>query len=244
MDCSSLLVDTQDEAYETDPDESGIAAGDIDAEEAFASGMAAYEEDEFEDALELFNDVIRAEKDHHEAYNMLGLTFAALDMPREAWRSFKHALRTQENDKYTLFYVADFLADVGDYEMAKHFAERHLEQEEDPAEREEMEEILQKVNAHLAAGDRGGFMADMNIDMESLTSMCLECKARLPVDAPYCPVCGAVHIYPEDADEYEGFERGGDWDDDDEEEESLVSEEEDSFVDDDEEDLEDEEDRY
>lgn len=215
-DCNSPLVESLDDDFEADR---VTAVGDLspeEIEEIMQSGMAAYEDDEFEDALECFNEVIRANPDHHDAYNMLGLTFAALNYHREAWRSFKHSLRTDENDSCTLFYIADFLCDMGDYELAKEFGERHLEVEEDGDERKAMEEIYARINARIEAGDRGSFVADMTLELESLTSNCLECKARLPMDAPYCPVCGAIHIYPEETLDVDAFDdEDPDWDDDD-----------------------------
>ena len=218
--------------------------GEINVEETFTNGMNSYDEEEFEDALELFNDVIRAEKDHHEAYNMLGMTFAALELPREAWRSFKHALRTDENDKNTLFYIADFLADQGDFEMAKYFAERYLEMEHDKVEREEMTEILERVETHLEAGDRGTFTADLNLNMEDLVSVCGDCKTRLPYDAPYCAICGAAHIYQEDADEFEGYTRESDWDEEEEDEEAIRTEDEELPIKEVDEEFEEDEDKY
>ena len=218
-DCNSPLVESLDDDYDG---EVTALAGDLTAEEIeeiLQSGVAAYEDDEFEDALECFNEVIRANPDNHEAYNMLGLTFAALNYHREAWRSFKHALRTDETDTCTFFYIADFLCDQGDYELAKEFAERHLEIEEDEEEVTAMQEVYNRINARIEAGDRGAFIADMTLELESLTSNCLECKARLPMDAPYCPVCGAIHIYPEETADISGIEDDeGDWDDEEESE--------------------------
>jgi len=215
-DCGSQLVESLDDVFEGDVVEDNDLTSD-EIEEAFSNGMSAYEDDEFEDALEYFNEAVRADGEHQEAFNMLGLTFAALDMPREGWRSFKHALRIDENDSVTLFYIADFLCDQGDYELAKEFAQRHLAVEKDEDERVEMEGILDVIQKHFDAGDQGSFVADMALELEVLASACLECKARLPMDAPYCPICGAIHIYPDETVEFDAFENGeDDWEDDEE----------------------------
>ncbi len=232
-DCGSLLVDAADEDFDEDDvvEESDLTADEI--EEAFSNGMASYEDDEFEDALESFNDVVRADNEHQEAFNMLGLTFAALDLPREAWRSYKHSLRIDDSDPVTIFYIADFLCDQGDYELAKDFARRHLEIEKDIEERQEMLAILEKIQKHLDAGDSGNFTADTSLELDNLSSSCLECKARLPVDAPYCPVCGAVHIYPDETVEFDAFQSADDEYDDEDDVPRLDSEEAISGEDDD-----------
>jgi tetratricopeptide (TPR) repeat protein len=215
-DCGGQLVESLDDDFEGDVvDDSDLTADEI--EETFSNGMSAYEDDEFEDALEYFNEVVRADIEHQEAFNMLGLTFAALDLPREAWRSFKHALRIDGNDPATLFYIADFLCDQGDYELARGFSSRHLAVEKDEEEREEMQKVVARIQQHFDAGDQGSFVADMALELEIFASACLGCKVRLPMDAPYCPVCGAIHIYPEETVEFETLEDSeDDWEDDDE----------------------------
>jgi len=214
-DCGSDLVDSLDDDFD---DCNAVAKRELsigEAEEAFSNGMAAYEEDEFDEAITYFTEVVRADPEHLDAFNMLGLTFAALELPREAWRSFKHAIRLKENDSNTHFYIADFLCDQGDYELAKEFAERYFKLEHDEEEGAEMSKILEEINGHIRAGDRGSFVGDLSFDLETLASTCPECKVRLPLDAPYCPVCGAAHIYLDDLSDYEyDDESEDDWEED------------------------------
>lgn len=204
-DCEVDLVDSLDKAPKNDLTVKA-AIETSKARDLLGIGSDAYDKDEFEEALEHFTGVIKLHPNHPEAYAMLGLTFSALGFTREAWRSFKLALKADANDPNTLFYAADFLTDQGDYEMAKILAGRFLEVEKDSEEKAEMDELLERINAHLEAGDKGKFTADIAIDLENLLESCKECKARLPADAPYCPVCGAIHFYGAEIEEVDEFD--------------------------------------
>jgi|GEM_PF-1311524 len=154
VDCKVPLVRTLDETVEAssqDDDGSG-AEGSPSAEylRLLRGGEEAYDGENYRNALNLLNEASQLEADDSDVWALLGLTYQALGAKREAWRSFKFALRADSEDTNALWYAAQFLFEEEDYEMAMSFVRRYLELEDDPAERKEAETLSEDIAYHLA----------------------------------------------------------------------------------------------
>jgi hypothetical protein len=89
------------------------------------------------------------------------MTYANLDFPREAWRSYRLALLADPENLNALWYSAEFLYNLEDFVLCQMILQRYLQLEDEPEQRTEAEELLGEVN-HLIGEERelGVMVAD------------------------------------------------------------------------------------
>lgn len=118
-------------------------------EKLVEAGNAAFDEDNYEYALECYHRAAVLDGSDPGIWASLGLAFSNLDFPHEAWRSYKLALTVDPDHTNTLWYAAEFLEGVEDYQLAALMLERYLKLENNPQRRAEAEELLKEVGQHL-----------------------------------------------------------------------------------------------
>jgi len=118
-------------------------------EKLLEEGESAYDREDYRTALKVLNRASQICQDEPDVWCLLGLTYQALELDREAWRSFKLALHQDPNDLSSLWYAAQFLYEREDYPLAMSMIERYLELEEDPDERKEAETLKEEIAYHL-----------------------------------------------------------------------------------------------
>jgi tetratricopeptide (TPR) repeat protein len=115
----------------------------------FERGEQALDAEDFRKALDQLNKASLLNPDNVEVWNLLGLTYQALGHDREAWRSFKFALRADPDDTHALWYAAQFLHEREDYPLALSFISRYIELETDANELKEAESLREDIKYHL-----------------------------------------------------------------------------------------------
>jgi len=153
IDCKVPLVQTLEDANEESTrEEASTDEGSQNAEylRLLRGGEEAYDSEDYQTALKLLNEASQLEADDSDVWALLGLTYQALGARREAWRSYKFALRADSEDTNALWYAAQFLFEEEDYELAMSFVTRYLELEDDPAERKEAESLREEIAYHLS----------------------------------------------------------------------------------------------
>jgi len=118
-----------------------------------AAGNEAFDAEKYERALECFHRASVIDGSDAEVWSSLGLTYANLDFPQEAWRSYKLALYNDPEHRDTLWYAGEFLFNMEDFELAKLLLERYIRVEGDESRREEAREILTEVNLQLGVDE-------------------------------------------------------------------------------------------
>ena len=120
--------------------------------ELISTGDAAFDREDYERALECYHRASALDGSEPEIWAFLGLTYANLDFPREAWRSYKLALTVDPEHTDTLWYAAEFLANMEDYLLAKLLLERYILRETDTNQLSLARELLANVSQHAPAG--------------------------------------------------------------------------------------------
>jgi len=139
-------------------------------------GEQAFDAEDSRKALELLNEATHLNADDPLVWNLLGLTYEALGHDREAWRSFKFALRADQEDLHALWYAAHFLFEQEDYSLAMNFIKRYLELETDAAEIKEAEHFKEDVDYHLRS------LEDLNSGGNAATRFEDEVEEEIPPD--------------------------------------------------------------
>jgi tetratricopeptide (TPR) repeat protein len=107
-----------------------------------AAGHAAFDEGDYARALDCYHRASLVDGSDAQVWSALGMAYANLDLVREAWRSYKLALASDETHVDTLWYAAEFLYNTEDFVLARVLLERYIALEEDPLRREEAREML------------------------------------------------------------------------------------------------------
>jgi tetratricopeptide (TPR) repeat protein len=225
--------------------------------ELIKTGDEAFDAEDYDRALECYHRASALDGSEPEIWAYLGLTFFNLDFPREAWRSYKLALTIDPEHTDSLWYAAEFLANMEDYLLAKLMLERFLVRETDSHQLSLARELLESVNQHLPASegkapsrqrsveddeenveasddlddeeddleevagedseladvdedgdfddvldeddygeqDDEAFIAGLNLQLSGLETTCGNCGTPIPLDAPYCYNCKAIHFF-------------------------------------------------
>lgn len=128
-----------------------LAARELSTDEAakrerlLAAGHEAFDGEDYARALDCYHRASVLDGSDAKVWGMVGLAYANLDLPREAWRSFKLALVCDPEDLDTQWYAAEFLYNIEDFVLARLLLERYVTRETDPARLEEAEEMLADV---------------------------------------------------------------------------------------------------
>ncbi len=149
VDCKVPLVSELEEDVAVDLSETESERKRRDFERLFERGEQALDAEDFRKALDLLNKASQLNPDEVEVWNMLGLTYQALGHDREAWRSYKFALRADPDSTNALWYAAQFLHEREDYPLALSFITRYIELESDPEELKEAESLREDIKYHL-----------------------------------------------------------------------------------------------
>lgn len=124
--------------------------------ELIQAGDDAFDKEDYERALECYHRASALDGSEPEIWAYLGLTYANLDFPREAWRSYKLALTADPEHTDSLWYAAEFLANMEDYLLSKLLLERYLVRETDSHQLSLARELLATVSQHVPASAEAG----------------------------------------------------------------------------------------
>ncbi len=155
-----------------------------------AEGNTAFDDDEFERALDCFHRASLVDGSDPEVWNLLGLTYTNLDFNQEAWRSFKLALQIAPDNLNSLWYSGEFLFGIEDMALTGLVLSRYVELEKDESKRNEALEMLKEAQLELKESDDSGSPTQFSAENYDLADEA------------------------EDADEFDGFEIDSDDDDD------------------------------
>jgi len=115
------------------------------------AGNDAFDSEDYMRALDCFHRASVLDGSDGSVWCTLAMAYANLDMPREAWRSYKLALLADPDDTETLWYAAEFLFNLEDFSIARVFLERYIALEGDVRKQAEARELLKE--AILQVGD-------------------------------------------------------------------------------------------
>lgn len=123
-------------------------------EQLMAAGDSAFDNEDFEKALDLYHRATVLDGQDPVAWTALAMTYFNMEFIKEAWRSYKLALRADPDNTATMWYASEFLFNMEDYELAKALLERYTERESDPERLLEAKDMLAECERELAM--RGG----------------------------------------------------------------------------------------
>ena len=112
-------------------------------------GNEALDNDDYKLALECFHKITILDGADANGWNMLGVCFSNLEFAREAWRSYMLALAADPENLDALWYAAEFLSTMEDFELARLMLSRYIELESDEERLEEAREELDEINRQL-----------------------------------------------------------------------------------------------
>jgi tetratricopeptide (TPR) repeat protein len=163
IDCKVPLVRELPETVEPAKAEADKKKAQEDYQKLLTRGEDAFDKEDYRKALKLLNQASQINADEPHVWNIMGLTYQNLGHDREAWRSFKFALRADQDDPHALWYAAQFLFEQEDFKLAIVFISRYLEIETDPAELKEAEQLREDIAYHLRS------LEDLSTGSEALT---------------------------------------------------------------------------
>jgi tetratricopeptide (TPR) repeat protein len=94
-------------------------------------GHQDFDNEEYKPALAKYHQASVMNGGEAAIWCYLGLAYANLDLPHEAWRSYKLALVLAPDDTDTWWYAAEFLAEMEDYTLALAMLNKYMELETD-----------------------------------------------------------------------------------------------------------------
>ena len=118
--------------------------------ELLEAGHSAFDVEDYKLALQHYHEASLLNSAEPEVWSALGLTFTNLDFNREAWRSHKLALAADPDRADSLWYAAEFLFGMEDYELAAFLLERYVQVETDKERLEEGRSMLEECRAHIS----------------------------------------------------------------------------------------------
>jgi tetratricopeptide (TPR) repeat protein len=151
------------------------------------AGNAAFDDDNYELALECFHRASVLDPSDAATWNLLGLTYANLELPWEAWRSFKLALHASPQSIESLWYAGEFLYTMQDYALARVLLLRYAELELDETKRGEALVLVGEINQILPPPpeEHGEGEEPAMVDLD---------EEGLPVDPQAGPAAGAAEL--------------------------------------------------
>ncbi len=141
-------------------------------------GNEALDRDDYKMALECFHKITILDGSDPNGWNMLGVCFSNLEFAREAWRSYMLALAADPESLDALWYAAEFLTTMEDFELARLMLSRYMEIEVDEERLAEAREELDEINRQL--GDRRTGTATITVSDEELDEMEIELEDDEP----------------------------------------------------------------
>jgi tetratricopeptide (TPR) repeat protein len=196
-----------------------------------AKGSEALDEEDYKLALECYHKLTILDGANPEPWNMIGVCFANLEFPREAWRSYMLALSADPENLDALWYASEFLINMEDFDLARLILSRYIELETDEERLEEAREELDQVNRQL--GDKRSSRKSATISVEDDEIEDLEMVIE---DDPEIPDGYAVDEVEDDLSDFEEDEDEDDFEDldadefEDDDNTGMSEEEEETFV--------------
>lgn len=123
-------------------------------EQLMAAGDSAFDDEDFEKALDYYHRATVLDGQDPAAWTALAMTYFNMEFPQEAWRSYKLALRADPDNTSTMWYASEFLFNMEDYELARALLERYVEREVDPERLLEAKDMLSECLREITV--RGG----------------------------------------------------------------------------------------
>lgn len=117
------------------------------------AGHEAFDQENYTRALDCYHRASVIDGSDSAVWSALGMTYANVDLHREAWRSYKLALVCDPDNVDALWYAAEFLFNLEDFFLAKAILERYISLEEDQVRREEARELLSEVLRQIGDDD-------------------------------------------------------------------------------------------
>ena len=155
-----------------------IARRELKAEEQAAKerleekGNEALDNEDYKLALECFHKITILDGADPNGWNMLGVCFSNLEFAKEAWRSYMLALAADPENLDALWYAAEFLTSMEDFELARLMLSRYMELESDEERLDEAREELDEVNRQLS--DRRSGTKTINTTDDDIDDIQLE----------------------------------------------------------------------
>jgi tetratricopeptide (TPR) repeat protein len=117
------------------------------------AGHEAFDAEEYTRALDCYHRASVIDSADAEVWAAVGMAYANLDLPQEAWRSYKLAMLCDPDDPKAMWYAAEFLFNIEDFRLAKIVLERYISLEEDALRLEEAHEMLSEASRLIGDDD-------------------------------------------------------------------------------------------
>ena len=112
---------------------------------AYQAGLAAWEENRLEDAARYFEQTVRLDPNHVQAYDYLGSVYFLLGQSDKAVQAYKRALSIDPNYAESYFNLGLVYQEMGDRENAVAMFEKYLELDPDSSFAENARMFLQQL---------------------------------------------------------------------------------------------------
>jgi len=117
------------------------------------AGNEAFDGEDYLRALDCYHRASIIDSSDGAVWCTLAMAYANLDMPREAWRSYKLALLADPDDLDTLWFAAEFLFNIEDFSISRVFLERYIGLEVDTHRQAEAHELLKEAVRQIGDDD-------------------------------------------------------------------------------------------
>jgi tetratricopeptide (TPR) repeat protein len=142
------------------------------------AGNEAFDAEAYQLALECYHKASLIDPGDAEVWSALGLAYANLEYPQEAWRSYRLALLADPENLNALWYSCEFLYNQENLDLCRLMLQRYLQLEEDNDARAEADELLQEVT-HLL-GEEAALSAHRAVGVEADADDVDESEDELP----------------------------------------------------------------
>lgn len=122
-------------------------------EQLMEAGHTAFDEEDYTRALDCYHRASVIDSADADVWSSLGMAYSNMDLPQEAWRSYKLAMLCDPDNTDTLWYAAEFLFNIEDFGMSLIVLERYISLEEDQAQLEEAREMLAEAQRQVGDDD-------------------------------------------------------------------------------------------
>jgi len=121
--------------------------------ELIEAGNAAFDDDDFQLALNQYHKASLIDGSDAGVWCSLGLTYSNMGFSREAWRSYKLALHADPEHVDSLWYAGEFLFNQEDFELALPLLLQYISLEKDEQRLAEARELVEEMRSLAGADD-------------------------------------------------------------------------------------------
>lgn len=121
--------------------------------ELIDAGNAAFDDDDFELALGKYHKASLIDGSDAGTWCSLGLTYSNIGFSKEAWRSYKLALKADPEHVDALWYAGEFLFNQEDLELALPLLLQYIALEKDEQRLAEAKAIVEEIRSVVSADE-------------------------------------------------------------------------------------------